>query len=62
MSVVLVDTHIALWALGEPARLTNPERSLLIDPTIDRCLSPISIGCRSFGGLRRRGDGAEGVA
>jgi PIN domain nuclease of toxin-antitoxin system len=43
MSVVLVDTHIALWALGEPARLTNPERSLLIDPTIDRCLSPISI-------------------
>jgi PIN domain nuclease of toxin-antitoxin system len=43
MSVVLVDTHIALWALGEPARLTKPERSLLIDPTIDRCLSPISI-------------------
>jgi PIN domain nuclease of toxin-antitoxin system len=43
MSVVLVDTQIALWALGEPARLTNPERSLLIDPTIDRCLSPISI-------------------
>lgn len=43
MSVVLVDTQIALWALGEPARLTDPERSLLIDPTIDRCLSPISI-------------------
>jgi PIN domain nuclease of toxin-antitoxin system len=43
MSVVLVDTHIALWALGEPERLTNPERSMLIDPTIDRCVSPISI-------------------
>lgn len=43
MSVVLVDTQIALWALGEPARLTDPERSLLVDPTIDRCLSPISI-------------------
>jgi PIN domain nuclease of toxin-antitoxin system len=43
MSVVLVDTYIALWALGEPDRLTNSERSLLIDPTIDRCLSPISI-------------------
>jgi PIN domain nuclease of toxin-antitoxin system len=40
---VLVDTHIALWALGQPERLTNAERSLLIDPTIDRCLSPISI-------------------
>jgi PIN domain nuclease of toxin-antitoxin system len=43
MSVVLVDTHIALWALGEPQRLTSPERSLLIDPGIDRCLSPISV-------------------
>ncbi|MBV9005227.1 MAG: type II toxin-antitoxin system VapC family toxin [Solirubrobacterales bacterium] len=43
MSVVLVDTHVALWALGEPQRLTDPERSMLIDPTIDRCLSPISI-------------------
>jgi PIN domain nuclease of toxin-antitoxin system len=43
MSVVLVDTHIALWALGEPERLTNAERSLLIDPTVERCLSPISI-------------------
>lgn len=43
MSAVLVDTHIALWALGEPERLTGSERSLLIDPVIDRCLSPISI-------------------
>ncbi len=43
MSGVLVDTHIALWALGDPARLTAEERSLLIDPTIDRCLSPISV-------------------
>jgi PIN domain nuclease of toxin-antitoxin system len=43
MTVVLVDTHIALWALGEPARLTDAERSLLIDPAVDRCLSPISV-------------------
>jgi PIN domain nuclease of toxin-antitoxin system len=43
VTVVLVDTHIALWALGEPGRLTDLERSLLVDPTIDRCLSPISI-------------------
>ena len=43
MSGVLVDTHIALWALGDPARLSPEERSLLIDPTIDRCLSPISV-------------------
>lgn len=43
MNVVLVDTHIALWALGEPERLTETERALLTDPGIDRCLSPVSI-------------------
>ncbi len=43
MTAVLVDTHIALWALGDPARLTVEERSLLVDPTIERCLSPISV-------------------
>ena len=43
MSVLLVDTHIALWALGEPECLTSSERSLLIDPAVDRCLSPMSI-------------------
>lgn len=43
MTVVLVDTHIALWALGEPNRLTDAERSLLVDPTVDRCLSPVSV-------------------
>jgi PIN domain nuclease of toxin-antitoxin system len=43
MSAVLVDTHIALWALGDPARLTADERALLVDPLLDRCLSPISV-------------------
>lgn len=43
MSAVLVDTHVALRALGDPARLTADERSLMVDPAIDRCLSPISI-------------------
>lgn len=43
MSVVLVDTHIALWALGDPARLTDRERALMIDPAIERCLSPMSV-------------------
>ena len=43
MSGVLVDTHIALWALGDPARLTGEERALLVDPSVDRRLSPISI-------------------
>lgn len=43
MSAVLIDTHIALWGLGDPARLTAAERSLMIDPAVDRCLSPISV-------------------
>ena len=43
MSAVLVDTHIALWALGDPARLTSEERALLVDPAIDRCMSPVSV-------------------
>jgi len=40
---VLVDTHIALWALGDPARLSQPERALLTDTSVDRRLSPVSI-------------------
>ena len=43
MTAVLVDTHIALWALGDPDRLTDAERQQLIDPAVDRCLSPMSV-------------------
>ena len=43
MSGVLVDTQIALWALGDPTRLSDTERALLVDPFVDRRLSPVSI-------------------
>ncbi len=43
MTAILVDTHIALWALGDPARLTDRERAVMTDPAIDRCLSPMSV-------------------
>lgn len=43
MSGLLVDTHVALWALGAPGRLTDEERDLMLDPAVDRCLSPISV-------------------
>jgi PIN domain nuclease of toxin-antitoxin system len=43
VSRVLVDTHIALWALGDPAQLTPREGALLVDPSIDRCLSAVSV-------------------
>jgi PIN domain nuclease of toxin-antitoxin system len=43
VSGVLVDTHIALWALGDPGQLSDRERALLLDPSVDRCLSPMSV-------------------
>ena len=43
MSIVLVDTHVALWALGDPSRLTIAERALMLDTSVDRCLSPVSV-------------------
>jgi PIN domain nuclease of toxin-antitoxin system len=43
VSGVLVDTQIALWALGDPERLTAEERAVLVDPAVDRCLSPASV-------------------
>jgi PIN domain nuclease of toxin-antitoxin system len=43
VSGVLVDTHIALWALGDPGRLSEVERAVLVDPSVDRRLSPVSI-------------------
>jgi PIN domain nuclease of toxin-antitoxin system len=43
VSAVLVDTHIALWALGDPTRLSARERALLVDPAVERCLSPMSV-------------------
>jgi len=43
VSAVLIDTHIALWALGDPDRLTDTERALLIDPAVERLLSPMSV-------------------
>jgi PIN domain nuclease of toxin-antitoxin system len=34
---------MALWALGEPNRLSEAERAVLVDPAIERCLSPVSV-------------------
>ena len=37
---IVVDADIALWALGDPGRLTEAERALPVDPAVDRGLSP----------------------
>jgi len=43
VTALLVDTHVALWALGDTARLTEHERELLTDTSVERLLSPISV-------------------
>lgn len=40
---LLIDTHVALWALGDPSRLTGAERDALTDPHIERVMSPLSV-------------------
>ncbi len=43
MSVVLLDTHILIWALGEPERLDAAARDLLADPAVKVWFSAVSI-------------------
>lgn len=40
---MLLDTHIWLWALLDPARLSRAVRALLASPTETLRLSPISV-------------------
>jgi PIN domain nuclease of toxin-antitoxin system len=40
---LLLDTHIWLWSLLEPARLAPPVATALADPDAERWLSPLSV-------------------
>jgi PIN domain nuclease of toxin-antitoxin system len=40
---LLLDTHVLLWAAGEPARLSAGARRLLNDPENDLLFSPASL-------------------
>src|ERR1700722_20643733 len=40
---LLLDTHIWIWALERPEKLTRPVRRQLENPKNERYLSPISI-------------------
>jgi PIN domain nuclease of toxin-antitoxin system len=40
---LLLDTHIWLWSLGEPARLHRRVRTALTRPATELWLSPISV-------------------
>ena len=40
---LLLDTHILLWALGEPSKLPAAVRTLIVDPANDILFSAASI-------------------
>ena len=40
---LLVDTHVLLWALAQPERLSSPSRQQLIDPANEVLFSAASI-------------------
>jgi len=40
---VLLDTHLLIWALGEPAKLSSSARSIIRDGQNDVLFSPASI-------------------
>lgn len=43
MTKVLLDTHVWLWSLVEPARLRREVATLLASVTTEKWLSPISV-------------------
>ncbi|MDP4299842.1 type II toxin-antitoxin system VapC family toxin [Leptothrix discophora] len=40
---LLLDTHIALWALADDARLSPPARSLILEPANTVAVSAVSV-------------------
>ena len=59
---VLLDTHILLWALGEPAKLPPQARQAIIDPTNEILFSAVSIWEIAIKSQLRRRDFAADVA
>jgi PIN domain nuclease of toxin-antitoxin system len=40
---LLLDTHLLLWALAEPARLSDQMRGIIVDPESEVLFSAVSI-------------------
>jgi PIN domain nuclease of toxin-antitoxin system len=40
---LLLDTHILLWAAGQPEKLSEPARACLLDATRQLYFSPVSL-------------------
>jgi PIN domain nuclease of toxin-antitoxin system len=40
---LLLDTHLLLWAAGEPKRLPKKARALIANPDTDLLFSPVSL-------------------
>ena len=59
---VLLDTHILLWALGEPAKLPPQARQAIVDPTNEILFSAASIWEIAIKSQLRRRDFAADAA
>lgn len=40
---LLLDTHVALWALTDDPRLSETARALLLDPSNEICISAVTL-------------------
>ena len=62
---LLLDTHIWIWRLLEPERLSSGLSKVLSDPDVQMCLSPISVWetlvMARKGRLRREPDAGQWV-
>ncbi len=54
---LLLDTHVALWALTDDARLSDAARALLVDPANEICVSAVTLWEIAI----KHGLGREGV-
>ncbi|HEY2969653.1 MAG TPA: type II toxin-antitoxin system VapC family toxin [Casimicrobiaceae bacterium] len=59
---VLLDTHILLWAVGEPAKLPPQARQAILDPTNEILFSAASIWEIAIKAQLRRRDFAADAA
>lgn len=60
---LLLDTHVALWALADDPRLSERARELILDPANEVCVSAVTLWEIAIKhGLGREGAGAMPIS
>jgi PIN domain nuclease of toxin-antitoxin system len=60
-SAILLDTHVFLWSVNQPERLSRPVRRLLEDPAVTIHLSVASVWEMSLKTAQGKLDAPEGI-